>query len=345
MRERQRHEFITKHGWGYARVEPLAADASPTRRYFRLKHPELGTRLVMDVPRHPEERFDEFIEIGKHIYAVGLSAPEIYAHDAELGLAIIEDFGDDTFTRLLNNGTPPETLYQTAIAAMAELQLKTPVGSLNLKDYDTALMAEEIGWFVKWYAPMFWGRVASAHETKEFHAIVCGIFDALPPLPKTLLLRDFHVDNFMWLPAREGVKACGILDFQDAKWGSPAYDLVSVLEDARRDIDPALAQQLYQQYLSLRPDLNADAFAAHYAAMGMLRHGRILGNFIRLWVRDNKPWYLQFMPRVQRQFLGALEAPIAQPLAAWCQQNIPDIWGDNPIPNQDADNLRSIMIA
>jgi aminoglycoside/choline kinase family phosphotransferase len=132
MREQQRQEFIARHGWDAARMEPLAADASPTRRYFRLHHEQHGTRLVMDVPRHPEERFDEFIQIAAHIQSVGLSAPQIYAHDAESGLALIEDFGDDTFTRLLNNGHAAEPLYQTAIAAMAELQQKTPVGSLNL---------------------------------------------------------------------------------------------------------------------------------------------------------------------------------------------------------------------
>ena len=320
----------------------LPADAS-RRRYFRLTHPELGTRLVMDMPRHPEERFDEFLEIGRHIHHVGLSAPEIYAVDSEHGFALIEDFGEDTFTRLLDAGTAPEPLYQTAIAAMAELQKRTPLGSLHLKNYDSAAMADELGWFVKWYAPMFWGRVATAAETAEFDTIARGIFDALPPLPTTLLLRDFHVDNFMWLPDREGVQRCGILDFQDAKWGSPAYDLVSVLEDARRDIDPALAAQLYAQYLSLRPDINADAFAQHYAAMGMLRHGRILGNFIRLWVRDDKPWYLQFMPRVTRQFTRALQSPAAAPLKQWCDKNLPNL-GDENIIRQNPESLRKIMI-
>ncbi len=324
-------------------MEALVADASPTRRYFRLHHPELGTRLVMDVPRHPEERFDEFLQIAQHLHAVGLSAPQVYAHHAEHGFALIEDFGDDTFTRLLNNGHDPRVLYQAAITAMVTLQQKTPYGSLNLREYNTAIMLDEMSRLITWYAPMFWGRVATASEHNEYNLIVSGIFDALPALPKTLVICDFHVDNFMWLPTRDGIKTCGLLDFQDAAWGSPAYDLVSLLEDARRDIDPALAKQLYAQYLALQP-FDPNDFAAHYAAMGLKRHGRILGTFTRLWVRDNKPKYLDFMPRVTRQFLNALEAPIAKPLKTWCQQNLPDMWSGD-LPNLDSEHLRSIMIA
>ncbi len=315
MRDDLRNEFIASQGWAGAAVEALPGDAS-RRRYFRLKK-NGQARLVMDMPPHPEERFAEFVLLADHLRAMGLSAPEVFAADAANGFALIEDFGEDTFTRLLNAGHAPEPLYETAIAAMAELQMKSDGAALAIKNYDTAAMTDEISWFIDWYAPALWQRKVTADERAEFQTIVRGVFDSLPFIRPTLLLRDFHVDNFMWLPVRDGLRRCGILDFQDAKWGSAAYDLVSVLEDARRDIDPALARKLYDQYLALRPDINKEAFKAHYAAMAMLRHARVLGFLIRVWVRDGKPQYLQFMPRVERQFAAALAHPIAAPLRDW----------------------------
>ena len=326
-----RTEFSTQNGWGDAAVTALPSDAS-RRRYFRLTRGD-ETRLLMDMPPHEEEKFDEFILIGSHLYDIGMSAPEIYAFDAANGFALIEDFGEDTFTRLLNAGHDAAPLYVTAITAAAALQIKSADSALPLKHYDAEAMAGEINWFIEWYAPLYWSRKAGDAQQAEFTQVVCDIFTSLPQLPLTLLLRDFHVDNFMWLPERIGVQRCGILDFQDAKWGSPAYDLVSFLQDARRDIDPEFAQQLYDQYLVLRPEFSKADFAAHYAAMGMLRHARILGNFIRLWIRDDKPQYLQFMPRVTRQFLSSLQHPIAAPLREWCEKHLPDMqekWPDKP---------------
>jgi len=335
MRDDLRKKFIADCGWADASVEALPGDAS-RRRYFRLTLPDgLGerrgseTRLVMDMPPHPEEKFAEFILLARHLSAIGLSAPDIYAADAENGFALIEDFGEDTFTRLLNAGHDPESLYSTAIAAAAELQIKSMGADLPLKNYDAAEMSKEIMWFIEWYAPIYWQRKATAEEQAEFLKIIYEIFDGLPALPPALLLRDFHVDNFMWLPDRSGVRRCGILDFQDAKWGSPVYDLVSMLEDARRDIDSVLVEKLCDQYLELRPDISRADFDAHYAGMGIMRHARILGNFIRLCVRDDKPQYLQFMPRVMQQFLNALEHPIAMSLKKWCAKCLPDLGTGN----------------
>jgi len=341
MRKEDRNRFIAACGWGDAEVTSLPADAS-RRRYFRLQR-ENEPRLLMDMPRHPEEKFDAYLLIAAHLRAIGLSAPEVFAADAAQGFALIEDFGDDTYTRLLNTGHDAAPLYQTAIAAMVQLQQESDGSALALPSYDAEAMTDEISWFIDWYAPVYWGRVASAAERGEFQGIVRGIFDALPPLKPVLLLRDFHVDNFMWLPDRPGVKACGVLDFQDAKWGSPAYDLVSILEDARRDIDPALAEKLYDRYLRSQPYIDKKDFAAHYAAMAMLRHARVLGFLIRVWVRDNKPRYLEFHPRVLRQFQNALAHPIAQPLRDWCAQRLPDL-GEN-WPEKDVLELRKVMIA
>jgi len=341
MRDDLRRKFIADCGWGDAGLDALPGDAS-RRLYYRLRRGS-EARLIMDMSPHPEEKFSEFILLAEHLRTVGLSAPEIYAVDTENGFALIEDFGEDTFTRLLNAHHDPEPLYSAAIAAAAKLQIKSMGANLELKNYDAAEMSKEIGWFIEWYAPIYWQRRARAEEQREFFQIVHKIFEGLPILPPVLLLRDFHVDNFMWLPDRTGVRRCGILDFQDAKWGSPAYDLVSMLEDARRDIDPALAEKLYDQYLNLRPEIPNGDFAAHYAAMGMLRHARILGNFIRLWVRDDKPQYLQFMPRVTRQFLNALEHPIAAPLKDWCAEYLPQL--GEALPEQDVNKLKRILVS
>ncbi len=340
MRNAARQDFIAIHKWADAACIPFAADAS-RRRYFRLQRDNGDSCLVMDMPIHPEERFQEFIVIDNYLRQLGLSAPEIYAIDHDHQFALLEDFGDDTYTRLLNAGASPAPLYQTAIDAAAYLQAQAYEKSLSLPHYDTAAMAGEIGWFIEWYAPVYMGRAITPEEQAEFYSIVRNIFDGVPKLEPTLLLRDFHVDNFMWLKDRNGIKACGILDFQDAKWGSAAYDLISILQDARRDLDPALADELYARYLAQRYDIAPDDFAIHYAVMGMLRHARILGNFIRSWLRDDKTRYLQFMPRIQNQLAMALPHPVIKPFRDWLENTIPH-W-HTPIPETDKDMLRGFV--
>lgn len=330
MRDELRREFMTQHGWANAAVVALPGDAS-RRRYFRLTD---GVRhcLLMDSPPHPEEKFKEYLLIANALRSAGLSAPEVYAADSDHGFALIEDFGDDTFTRLLNNGYDARELYLTAVDAIAQMQQRIPADFNGVGRYSDEILKDGFFRLIDWYYPLWHGARANADLRVEFAGIIDGILRQLPSLPNTLVLRDFHVDNLMLLPARQGAARAGLLDFQDGLMGNPAYDLVSLLEDARRDIDPTVMAEAWQRYAA-QMHYDKNDLAMSYNIMGLQRHARITGQFIRLWIRDDKPQYLKFMPRVTAQFNAKLQAPVAAPLRVWCEKHLPVInekWPDKP---------------
>ena len=339
MREQFRNVFIAANGWEGAAIEPLPADAS-RRRYFRLTRGG-KTRLLMDMPRHAEEKFDEFVLLADHLRRAGLSAPEIFALDAANGFALIEDFGDGTFTQLLREGHDAKELYFLAIDAIAALQQHAKIPS-GIGTYSQDILVNEFLRLVDWYYPLWHGARASVSLREEFSALVGNILDQLPILPDVPVLLDFHVDNLMLLPNRKGAARCGLLDFQDAMAGNPTYDVVSLLEDARRDVPPDLVAACWQRYISQMPDWDAADLAKAYDILGLQRHGRLVGQFIRLWVRDNKPRYLEFMPRVTAQFMVKLQSPIALPLRAWCTLHLPEL--GKPLPALDVAELRKMML-
>jgi aminoglycoside/choline kinase family phosphotransferase len=174
----------------------------------------------------------------------------------------------------------------------------------------------------EWYLPAATGRPVAADECESYRAAWRACLANLPPLPPTLLLRDYHQDNLLWLPARPGVRACGVLDFQDAQQGHPAYDLVSLVEDARRDVSPAVQQACYDRYVG-EAGFDRTDFATGYALMAAQRHARVIGVFVRLLKRDGKPDYLHHLPRVWRLFERALRHDALQPLRAWVDRLLP----------------------
>jgi aminoglycoside/choline kinase family phosphotransferase len=329
-RENLRLQFIAQQGWQDADITALPADAS-RRRYFRLIRGD-DTRLLMDVIPHPEEKFSEYLKIADALCDAGLSAPTVYSADTESGFAMIEDFGDNTFTRLLNQNHNPQELYLLAIDAIAALQRDVQIPN-GIGDYHHNILHEEFLRLIDWYYPLWHGARAADNLRAEFASITHDILKQLPALPLVLTLRDFHVDNLMLLADRSGTARCGLLDFQDGLVGNPAYDVLSLLEDARRDVSPALAAACWQHYLAQMQGWNADSLQSAYDILGLQRHGRITGQFIRLWIRDDKPGYLQFMPRVTAQFIAKLQTPVAAPLRDWCAKHLPQLaekWPDKP---------------
>jgi len=174
----------------------------------------------------------------------------------------------------------------------------------------------------EWYLPAAAARPTSDEDTMAYRAAWRACVANLPAMADTLLLRDYHKDNLLWLPARSGVKACGLLDFQDAQQGHPSYDLVSLIEDARRDVAPAVHAACLDRYLG-ETGLDAKDFAASFALMAAQRHARIIGLFVRLLERDGKPEYLPHLPRVWRMFERALRHEALQPLRAWVDRLLP----------------------
>ena len=315
-----RAAFIERAGWSDADERPLAVDAS-FRKYFRLTRSG-GTAVVMDAPA-PQEDVRPFVRIGRHLLAMKLSAPEIFAEDAANGFLLLEDLGDDTFARVLAAGGDEAELYARATDVLIAAHAAPDHGLLpELVGYEGEALIDAAMLLAEWYLPEATGRAATMEEIEEYRAAWRSALAALPPSASTLMLRDYHKDNLMWLPKRPGVRACGLLDFQDAQRGHPAYDLVSLIEDARRDVAPAVQAACIQRYLAIT-GLDAKDFRTGFALMAAQRHARIIGLFVRLLRRDGKPEYLQHLPRVWRMFERSLEHPALDPLRLWVDRHLP----------------------
>ena len=321
LREAVIAAFLDAAGWGAATRTPLPGDAS-FRRYERLA--DDGRRaLLMDAP--PPEDVRPFVAIARHLVGLGYSAPAILAEDAASGLLVIEDLGEDTFTRLLDGGADPAPLYELAVDLLIDLHRRPAADAVppGLAPYDDARFVEEAALLTQWYLPAVQGAAPPAATESEYCYLWRTALDKARGVPETLVLRDYHVDNLMRVPRRDGLAACGLLDFQDAVRGPATYDLVSLLEDARRDVDPALAQALRARYLAAFSDLDPNAFDRSMAILGAQRHAKVIGIFTRLLVRDGKPGYLRHIPRVWRLLEAALAHPALSALAAWLDVHVP----------------------
>jgi aminoglycoside/choline kinase family phosphotransferase len=314
-------EFLAGAGWGDAERSVLAGDAS-FRRYDRLTRGEAHA-VLMDAPP-PMEDVRPFIHVDRLLRAMGFSAPEILAENVEAGLLLLEDLGDATYTRVLANGGDEDALYELALDLLIELHRRfAATGDATLAPYDDEALLAEATLLTDWYMPAVLGCETPADLRDEYCALWRAAFCDARRMPPTVVLRDYHVDNLVWLPQRPGAAACGLLDFQDALLGPVTYDLVSLFEDARRDIPETLARRLLERYLAAFPELDRDAFAASYAILGAQRSAKILGIFTRLDRRDGKPAYLQHIPRVWRWLEGDLAHPALKPLGDWFARELP----------------------
>jgi hypothetical protein len=321
-RGRQKAEFLAAAGWRGAEVRALAGDAS-FRRYHRVRRN--GARAVlMDAPPDRED-VRPFVRVARHLLDLGLSAPVVLAADEAAGLLLLEDFGDDTFTRLLAAGADEAALYRLAVDVLIHLHRLPPQDLLphGLSGYDRRRLLDEALLLTDWYMPAVFGRPTDQAARRDY---VAAWEEALAPVlaePATLVLRDFHVDNLMRLTGRSGVAACGLLDFQDAVAGPAAYDLMSLLEDARRDVPPALRADMLERYRSGLNDVDWRSFERVFAVLAAQRHAKVIGIFTRLCRRDGKAAYLVHIPRVWRLLERALQERVLAPAARWFERHLP----------------------
>jgi len=294
-------EFLERAGWGGAVITPLAGDAS-FRRYFRILGPD-GNAVLMDAPP-PHEDTRPFLAVADHLHQHGFAAPRILARDTDAGLVLLEDFGDDRMREALDvDPSREDAIYTRAIDLIRDLH-RYPAGPLPL--YDMTVYQREAGLFPEWYMPAVgldvppgWGEAWA---------------EALAPIAhdhSTTVLRDYHAENIMLLP--DG--GLGLLDFQDALAGHRAYDLVSLLQDARRDVSPELEARMLDYY--------GPVDRAAYALLGAQRNAKILGIFTRLWKRDGKPRYISFQPRMWTYMERDLQHPALAPVKAWFDAHVP----------------------
>lgn len=306
-------KFLQVNGQGRALRKRLAGDAS-VRRYERLVG-GAAPAVLMDCPPDLLD-VGPFIRVARWLRGSGLSAPLILAADEEAGLVLMEDFGDDLFSRAADARCVGEdVLYGAAVDVLVALQALDPPA--DLPAYDDDKMLEEVGRFTKWYASRISDRAKA-----DYLEIWRELLPAVRVGEDAFVYVDYHADNLLWLPEREGLAKVGLLDFQDGRLGPPAYDLVSLLEDARRDVSPGLALAMIERYLQARPDLDPDAFRTSYAVLGAQRNCKILGLFSRLAVEENKPQYLALQDRVRSHLQKDLAKSGLAALAAWFEDHI-----------------------
>lgn len=314
-----RETFLASSDLAGAAITALPADAS-ARRYFRVDGRGL---LLMDSPPGAEP-LAPYLRVAQLLRDCGLSAPGVLAADRELGLALIEDFGDATYTRLFAAGHNETELYRLAVDALVRLHRAGPQAAEGVPAYDGQKLGEEAALFIDWYAPLLVGEKAAAQLRERYLTEFAALWRDVSLRREVLVLRDYHVDNLMLLEGRAGVAACGLLDFQDALFGAPAYDLMSLLEDARRDIPETLRVTLLTHYLSQRPEVDGRRFMTDFQVLAAQRHAKVLGIFVRLAKRDGKHGYLKHLPRVLRLFQRALDNEHLRPLAALLDSHLPN---------------------
>ena len=308
--------FLENAGWGKAAREYLSGDASD-RRYERAR---LGAQsaVLMDAPPGTGDEPAKFLAIATHLSALGLSAPKCIDSDLRHGFLLLEDLGDGLYAKLIAQDLSLEQpLYAAAIDVLAHLQshpAPPDVPSLTATDWATAA-----GFALEWYA----FAITGAHtDAKDFHSVLTDLISRHADGPRVLILRDFHAENLLWLPDREGLERVGLLDFQLGQLGQPGYDVVSLLQDARRDVGVEVEMEAKARFVAAA-GLDDLLFQDAYAVLGAQRALRILGVFARLCLVGAKPGYLHLIPRVWEHLQRNLAAPALAPLAKICAEVLP----------------------
>ena len=310
--------FLNENGWGSAKRTDLAGDAS-NRRYERVQQPD-GTRAVlMDAPPEADQSVTPFVKIARYLGSIGLSAPDILAMDEPRGLILLEDLGDDLLARYVQ--THPEDehqLYAVATDVLVDLHSASPPDGLATygPEIMTNMAALAYGWYLRGCNQPF--------ETREkaFKPRFRAILEEHVHDTSVLIQRDYHAENLLWLPSRTGSARIGLLDFQDAVRGHPAYDVASLLSDVRRDVAPELEAAMLARYID-RAGEDEATFRTAYALLAAQRNAKIAGIFTRLSVRDGKHSYRKWLPRTYRLLRRDLAHPALAPVARWFDNHLP----------------------
>lgn len=339
-RQAEKARFIAEAGWASATVAPLTGDAS-TRSYERLNR-DGETAILMNAPPAAEtpicppnasceerielgynamarlagSNIEQFIAISEMLQKADLSAPRVFHANPMLGFAIIEDLGDSVYSKAIASSVDELLAYQSAIDCLVHLDAKKSSLIESNADvllaYDRLALETEVLLVIDWYWQLVNGEKPTNNARSDYLEAWSGAFDSLSR-PTTLTLRDYHAENLLWLVNRRGIQRTGIIDFQDALIGYPAYDLVSLLEDARRNVAPELAARMIDRYIfsaeQTDNNFNRANFKTEYAILGAQRNAKILGIFARLVQRDGKKRYAELLPRVEAHFRNNLRHP------------------------------------
>ena len=354
-RARAVRKLLARAGWDDAERILMQGDAS-SRAYERLRKPDGTTAVLMISPAradgppvrdgkpysaivHLAESVHAFVALDRGLRALGFSAPKVYGEDLNEGLLILEDLGNEP---VIENGAPRPERYAEAVRLLAKLHATDLPAVLPVAEgidhvippYDKEALLFEAELLPEWYAPAIRGVSLTQEIRDEFVALWREALDGAVPARPTWTLRDYHSPNLIWLPNREGLERVGVIDFQDAVMGHPAYDVASLLQDARVDASADFELRLLGLYVRERrardPNFDMGAFATAYALLAAQRATKILGIFARLDRRDGKPGYLAHLPRIEGYLARNLAHPALAAVRDWHERHLPGTVGDNP---------------
>lgn len=310
-RDEERDAFLASAGWGSATVEALAGDAS-LRRYFRLTR-DSERAVLMDAPPETNPANSAFVIVARYLSRCGLSPPSVRAFDFDTGFVLLEDLGDDLFSVVLERAPQSgKLLYSRAVDVLMELARQP--GPPDLPTYDVEMMVDLAALPYEWYSP---------GPSDAFRKAMRNALAPLAETRPTIALRDYHVDNLVWMPEREGIRSIGLLDFQDAALCHPAYDLVSLLRDVRRDVPKDIVEQEKARFCTIL-GLEPRSFDVACRTLSIQRNMRILGVFARLSKRDGKTRYVDYLPRVWALLMDDLRHSEFEDLQAIITSTLPE---------------------
>ena len=323
-REFLRNKFIARSGFNNSQLEKIQDDLS-TRNYFRIRH-DLGSNIVMDCPPDTNN-FHSFIDISKYLFTHGFSVPEIYDIDLQDGFILMEDFGHHRISDILSDDfklpdeLDEEKIYKRTIDVLVKLHSIKPMENLqNISDDEYILESTK---FIEYYADIVNGEPLPEKLKEEFQEILKNLLNISKIYTPVMMLKDYHVENLFWLPDRAGLQKIGLIDYQDAKIASPAYDIVSILEDARRDVSPELTSKMISHYLKSFPNYDRKDFMTAFHILGAQRNLKIIGQFACKASKDKHSYLLQLLPRVIGYLKNDLKHPILLFLKEWLEKAVP----------------------
>lgn len=325
-RESLRRDYLHRQGWAHAALNPVGEDCA-FRRYFRLSKADGQSVILMEaVPdgssfATPGHNMLDFIRISDYLRSLGLRTPQVFDADREQGYLLIEDFGDASFKKALQQGAGKAELYGLATDVLQFLSQHAKAADISLPRYYESHVHTGRRRLIDWYLPALRKQKNPEGLVEDYLVVWDSIEKSLPPGPQGFLHIDYHFENLMWLPSDQGLSRCGILDFQGAMIGPVSYDLANLLEDARVDVPFDLRDQMLARFCQGMDKAQEESFRSWYRVLATQFHCRVMGQFIRLAVRDDKSRYLQFLPRVAEYIRQGLNDPVLMPLQAWLAEH------------------------
>lgn len=338
IRQQAMQDFIHSHGWEGAE-STLLVDQASFRRYHRLsKNGKMIVLLDSPNPNAPQERLPNVVAYSKILNDIGLRAPHVDAVDLQNGFALIEDFGDDVYSSLFDRGGDKEKYLTDAMDALIHLHRNLDPAVMPQLGDALAYFKSENPHFTNWYWPARNHHETPPDITAEYLSIWDKLLAGLPPIHQTMCMTDYHAPNLMALKDGAGIRSVGIIDFQDSILTSPVYDVMSLLEDDRRDLDDEIGLKLRQRYKdAMRDQINPELFDLYYAVHSAQRHAKNMGNFVRIAVQKQAPVWLDYIPVATKWFDRALHShDYLAPMQKWFAKHSPDY-------NQPLENVRFFL--